>query len=340
MMTFRHHPPGASIKDLLEGTKTVETKVKQTVEAEAEKPVEVEKAIEIKVETANASVTEPVSLAVMAAAQSLEKEKSINEEVLVITVPSSYAPASEVPTDDENSPLRPDETPGDYYYRAYLEKRASDIHAPVWKLKQGDTLSDWQVCRDWLQGIFSPAEIKFQEEQSYEHTYHSYLEETVSSTSTIYLIVRECRSMYKEWDAFEASKKEVVEEKAKVAILRAKLEADKAKFEGEQNTDEWSAMGWKRKVEAEAAQLAEARKRLKEMCEKDNNEKRALRIDVNNLKAEIEKLKKEKADAEAARDESRSHRERSEQREVQTYATLALRNKEIKELTSLLNDQE
>ncbi|MFS8033928.1 hypothetical protein Hanom_Chr17g01575261 [Helianthus anomalus] len=78
----------------------------------------------------------------------------------------------------------------------------------------------------------------------------------------------------------------------------------------------------------------------KKFAKKDNNEKRALRTDVNNIKAEIETLKKEKAEAEATRDESRSHRERSEQREVQTCATLALRNKEIEELTSLLSDQE
>ncbi|KAJ0550863.1 hypothetical protein HanHA300_Chr07g0250701 [Helianthus annuus] len=146
--------------------------------------------------------------------------------------------------------------------------------------------------------------------------------------------------MHKDWDAVEASKKEVAEEKAKVAVLRAKLEADQAKFEGEQKTEEWSAMSWKKKAEAEAAQLAEARKRWKEVCEKDNNEKRVLQNDIVNLKAEIEKLKKEKADVEAAREEARSRRERNEQREVQTCATLALRNKEIEELTSLLIDQE
>ncbi|MFS7948633.1 hypothetical protein Hanom_Chr06g00562151 [Helianthus anomalus] len=146
--------------------------------------------------------------------------------------------------------------------------------------------------------------------------------------------------MHKEWDAFEASKKEVTEEKAKVAMLRAKLEADQAKFESEQKTEEWSAIGWKRKAEAEATQLTEAHKRWKKICEKDNNEKRALRTDVTNHKTEIEKLKKEKAEAEAARAEARSHREMSEQREVQTCATLAFRNKEIEELTSLLSDQE
>ncbi|KAF5772135.1 hypothetical protein HanXRQr2_Chr13g0573241 [Helianthus annuus] len=75
-----------------------------------------------------------------------------------------------------------------------------------------------------------------------------------------------------------------------------------------------------------------------------------LRNAINNLKAEvekmkkqdtdIEKLKKEKADAKVARDEARSHREQSEQREVHACATLALRDKEIEELTTLLSDQE
>ncbi|MFS7953494.1 hypothetical protein Hanom_Chr07g00619351 [Helianthus anomalus] len=167
----------------------------------------------------------------------------------------------------EESPIRPEETLGDYYYRSYSEKRASNIHVPVWKLKQGDTFSD---C----------------------------------------------------------------EEKARVSLLRAKLEADQAKFESEQKTEEWSAAGWKRKAESEAALLSGERKRWREICEKDNNEKMGRRNNINNLKVEIEKLKKEKTEAEAARDVARSHRERSEQREVQTCTTLALKNKEIDELTS------
>ncbi|MFS7998183.1 hypothetical protein Hanom_Chr12g01150731 [Helianthus anomalus] len=75
-----------------------------------------------------------------------------------------------------------------------------------------------------------------------------------------------------------------------------------------------------------------------------------LRNVINNLKAEveklkkqdadIEKLKKEKIDAEATRDEACSHRERSEQRWVHTCATLALIDKEIEELIALLFYQE
>ncbi|MFS7919047.1 hypothetical protein Hanom_Chr03g00208331 [Helianthus anomalus] len=127
----------------------------------------------------------------------------------------------------------------------------------------------------------SPSGVKFQEGRSHDQTYHAYLEETTSSTSTTHHIVREWRS--------------------KVALLRAKLGANQAKFEREQKTEEWSAAGWKRKVESEAALLLEERKRWREICEKDNSEKMGLRNNINNLKVEIEKLKKEKIEAEAAR---------------------------------------
>ncbi|MFS7912101.1 hypothetical protein Hanom_Chr02g00125911 [Helianthus anomalus] len=189
--------------------------------------------------------------------------------------------------DEEESPIRPDETPGDHYYRTYTDRRVVDLHAPVWKLKQGDSFYDWQVCRDWFQGAFPPAEIKFQEEQTHDRTYRAYLQETVISTSTTHRIVREWRSMHKEWDDVDASKKDVAEEKAKV-----------------QKMEEWSAIGWKKKAEAEAAILAEERKLWKEACARDNNEKRTLRNEVVSLKAEIEMLKKETIDAEAARDEA------------------------------------
>ncbi|MFS7889167.1 hypothetical protein Hanom_Chr00s000003g01603791 [Helianthus anomalus] len=184
-----------------------------------------------------------------------------------------------------------------------------------------------------VNGTFPLGEIQFQDGRLHEQTYHAYLEEAATYTSTTHRIVREWRSMHKEWFAFEASKKKAAEDEARAALLRAKLEADRAKFE-----------------KAEADLLSKECKNWREICEKDNNEKIGLRNIINNLKAElerlkkqdadIEKLKQEKAYVEAARDEARSHRERSEQREVWTCATLALRDKEIDELTALLSEQE
>ncbi|KAF5765488.1 hypothetical protein HanRHA438_Chr15g0716691 [Helianthus annuus] len=226
---------------------------------------------------------------------------------------------------NENSHIRADETLGDYYYRCYSEKQADEVHMPVWKLKKGDTFSDWHVCREWLQGTFPPGEIKFQEGRPHEQTYRSYLEEAASytSTSTVYSL----------------SKKKAAEDEARATQLRAKLQADQAKFENDRKTEEWSVAGWKRKTEAEAALLTKERKNWKETCEKDNAEKMGLRNVITNLKAEFEKLKKqdaeiesfknEKADVEAARDEARSHRERSEQREEQLKAEAEAAKKDL-----------
>ncbi|KAM0010591.1 hypothetical protein Hdeb2414_s0072g00774051 [Helianthus debilis subsp. tardiflorus] len=124
--------------------------------------------------------------------------------------------------------------------------------------------------------------------------------------------------MHKEWAAFKTSKKKAAEDENHAAQLRANLEADQAKFENDRRTEEWSIAGLKRKAEAEAALLSGERKIWKKICEKENAEKMSLCNVINNLKAEveklkkqdaeIEKLKKEKADASAARDEARSHR--------------------------------
>ncbi|KAJ0532134.1 hypothetical protein HanIR_Chr09g0393351 [Helianthus annuus] len=121
-------------------------------------------------------------------------------------------------------------------------------------------------------------------------------------------------------------------------------------FEADRKTDEWSVAGWKRKAEVEAALLSEERKNWKKICEKDNAEKVNLRNVINNLKAEIEKLKKhdaeveklkkEKADAEAALEEARSHRERSEQREEQLKKDLELAHSEKAETSRRLTETE
>ncbi|MFS8002693.1 hypothetical protein Hanom_Chr13g01205061 [Helianthus anomalus] len=109
--------------------------------------------------------------------------------------------------------------------------------------------------------------------------------------STTHRIARKWHSMHKEWAAFEASKKKVSKDEARVAMLKATLEADRAKFESDQKTEEWSVASWKRKAEAEAALLSEERKCWREICEKDNNEKMGRCNAINNFKAEVERLK-------------------------------------------------
>ncbi|XP_022013710.1 plasminogen-binding group A streptococcal M-like protein PAM [Helianthus annuus] len=154
--------------------------------------------------------------------------------------------------------------------------------------------------------------------------------------------------MHKEQKSFMAAQKKFFNDEKRLAQLMAKLKDDQAKFEAKRKTKEWSVAGWKRR--AEAALLSEERKNWKKIYEKDNAEKANLRTIISNLKADVEKLKnqdaeverlkKEKADLEAALTEARFHRERSEQREVQALSTLAIRDKELEELTALVSDQE
>ncbi|KAJ0785911.1 hypothetical protein HanOQP8_Chr02g0048811 [Helianthus annuus] len=244
------------------------------------------------------------------AARNAEKGKSAQEDPVTI-FPSSAINVEKNSAgdqgassfDEENNSLCPDETLGDHYYRTYTERIASEIHSPVWNLKKGDTFSNWRVCRDWLQGTFPPAEIKFQEDHAQEQAYHAYLEEAAKYTSTTHRIVREWRSMCKEWAAFEASKKNIAEDEAQMTQMKATLEADRAKFESDLKMEEWSVAGWRRNAEAEATLLSKERNNWGEICEKDNKEKTGLRDIINNLKAEVERLKKQDAEIEKLKQE-------------------------------------
>ncbi|KAF5822882.1 hypothetical protein HanRHA438_Chr01g0032761 [Helianthus annuus] len=138
--------PRASIREQLEGTKAVETEVEKVVEVEnpeVEKPVEVEMETEkvVEPETADVNVARPKSPEVVACDP--KKGKSAHEDP-VVTIPTSVSASAPVNIerspvgdqgsfahDEENSSIRPEETPEDYYYRTYSEKKASEIHAPV-----------------------------------------------------------------------------------------------------------------------------------------------------------------------------------------------------------------
>ncbi|KAJ0946761.1 hypothetical protein HanRHA438_Chr01g0007521 [Helianthus annuus] len=139
-------PPHASVADQLKPIEVADDGVEKT--AEAEKPAGVDPSV---VNDADNPPTPEV------VAQDLGKEATEN------TSTSSPKPSDTMPEHVEkvtvkgedssagiskHSPIRPEETLGDYYYRTYTEKDAADPHAPVWNLKKGDTFSDWHVCQD------------------------------------------------------------------------------------------------------------------------------------------------------------------------------------------------
>ncbi|KAJ0667386.1 hypothetical protein HanPI659440_Chr17g0677251 [Helianthus annuus] len=279
-------PPHASVADQLKPTEVADDGVEKTVEAE--KPIGVDPSVvddadnpltpEVVVQDLGKEATEKTSTS------SPKPSDTMPEHVEKVTVEGQDSSAGI----SKHSPIRPEETLGDYYYQTYTEKDAADPHAPVWNLKKCDTFSDWHVCQDWLQGILPPGEIKFQEGRSYEQTYRSYFAETASHISTTHRIVREWYSMHKEQESFMASQKKFAKDERRLAQLMAKLKDDQAKFEAECKTEEWYVAGWKRKAEAEAALLSEERKNWRKICVKDNAEKANLRNIINNLKAEVE----------------------------------------------------
>ncbi|KAF5771954.1 hypothetical protein HanRHA438_Chr13g0582251 [Helianthus annuus] len=148
-------PPRASISEQLESTKAASDDEAEKT-AGTENP-EVEKLADVALESEKVISPEAVGLDVghpkspEVVAHDLEKGKS-TQEIPVATSPS--AAFGSVPVNVEkilakdqgsfsyagkNSPIRLDETLGDYYYRTYSEKNASEIHAQVWNLKKGDT---------------------------------------------------------------------------------------------------------------------------------------------------------------------------------------------------------
>ncbi|MFS7918970.1 hypothetical protein Hanom_Chr03g00207421 [Helianthus anomalus] len=144
-------PHRAPINEQLGSTEAAKNEVRKTAGAEnpdVEKPADVAMISE-KVnspEAVDVDVGHPQSLEVVA--RDPEKGKSA-QEISKTTSPSvvSGSVSENVEKNpggnqgsfirsNENSPIRLDETPGDYYYRCYSEKQAVEVHTPVWKLKK------------------------------------------------------------------------------------------------------------------------------------------------------------------------------------------------------------
>ncbi|KAJ0456362.1 hypothetical protein HanIR_Chr15g0761571 [Helianthus annuus] len=151
--------PRAPVNEQLEGTEVADTEA-EIPDAEKPADVAVDAGKITSPEAMDAGVGPPQTPEFVA--QDPKRGKSA-QEIPIMTSPSAasgFMPKNieKVSAEnqgsfsdaDKNSPIHPDETLGDYYYRTYSEKNASEIHVPVWNLKKGNTFSDWRVCRDWL----------------------------------------------------------------------------------------------------------------------------------------------------------------------------------------------
>ncbi|MFS7962892.1 hypothetical protein Hanom_Chr08g00731841 [Helianthus anomalus] len=175
---LRPSPSRAPVNEPLESTEVTDHEAEKTVGAENP---EAGKLADVAVD--EEKITSPEAVDVGAGQpqtpefvfQDAEKGKSA-QEIPITTSPSAASgivlenveknPGGNQGSfiqSNENSPICSDETPGNYYYRCYTEAQADEVHMPAWKLKKGDTISYWHVCREWLQKTFPPVEIKFQE---------------------------------------------------------------------------------------------------------------------------------------------------------------------------------
>ncbi|KAJ0495932.1 hypothetical protein HanIR_Chr12g0614451 [Helianthus annuus] len=213
---------------------TVQSNAAEGADDGAEKPVEIERPADVglgKVDDAE----NPSAPEVVTQDQGKGSTEKISTPASSDTTPEHIEKTT---VEEQNSsagaskqsPIRPEETLADYYYRSYSEKDAADPHAPVWNLKKGDNFADWHVCQDWLQGILPPGEVKFQESRSCDQAYQSYVAETAAHISTTHRIVREWYHMHKEQKSFAAAQKKFSNDERRLAQLMAKLKDDQAKL--------------------------------------------------------------------------------------------------------------
>ncbi|KAM0043409.1 hypothetical protein Hdeb2414_s0010g00340951 [Helianthus debilis subsp. tardiflorus] len=89
-------------------------------------------------------------------------DDAVNEGIRAQThqVASTRARVEEVSAFDvqhkEPSLIHPEDTPDDHYYRSYDDSCIGEVHASVWKLKQGDTFYSFATCCEWFMGAFPP----------------------------------------------------------------------------------------------------------------------------------------------------------------------------------------
>ncbi|MFS7978021.1 hypothetical protein Hanom_Chr10g00910781 [Helianthus anomalus] len=78
----------------------------------------------------------------------------------------------------------------DIYYKTYNEEqRGEEKHVPVWSLKKKDTFVDFEICRDWFLGTFTPGEVKCQRARNHESLYHAYIVGEANTATTNHQIV-------------------------------------------------------------------------------------------------------------------------------------------------------
>ncbi|KAM0057522.1 hypothetical protein Hdeb2414_s0005g00159131 [Helianthus debilis subsp. tardiflorus] len=148
------------------------------------------------------------------------------------------------------SPIRAEDMLGDIYYKTYDESHANELHAPMWNLKQSDSFSKFEACREWMMGAFPPGEVRHQKEREHYHLYRSYIYARANASSTSHQIAREWRTIYLESFGREKHRERLATEAKLLEQAQATFQEEKAAFEKEKKSEEWGLQGLKLKLKA------------------------------------------------------------------------------------------
>ncbi|KAM0040306.1 hypothetical protein Hdeb2414_s0012g00392221 [Helianthus debilis subsp. tardiflorus] len=205
------------------------------------------------------------------------------EKTAVVGGASSSGAGGSMP----QSPIGPNDTVGDIYYKTYIEEARDDApHRAPWGLKQKDTFLEFVSCHDWFLNSFPPREVNRQRVQTHDSLYHAYVVGEANTRAANHQIVREWRTMVKEraeWEKYrEHLLRQVKEyEKAKVAFAE-----EKAKFDSDKKPKEWGREGLRGKLRAAEDLLAKERAEWKKICEKENQRMYAACSKITDLEAQ------------------------------------------------------
>ncbi|MFS7967835.1 hypothetical protein Hanom_Chr09g00790411 [Helianthus anomalus] len=174
-------------------------------------------------------------------------------------------------------------------------------HAPRWNLTQGSRMSDIDNCREFFSLSLPPAERMFQKRRHRMDLLDDHIHAGVNFYATSQEIVREWQLMGEDTLKFEATNKELAEEKEK--------------FNAEKKGLAWRVADAEDKLAKEKQFNATKQKEWEAACERTNREMKTARDAIVKLRGEKTKISEE------AEQERTSHQKR-ESEYIQRIAKL------------------
>ncbi|KAJ0716216.1 hypothetical protein HanPI659440_Chr13g0510201 [Helianthus annuus] len=142
------------------------------------------------------------------------------------------------------TPIGPKDTLGDIYYKTYTEEARGDApHQAPWGLKQKDTFLEFGSCRDWFLNSFPPGEVNRQRARTHDGLYHAYFVGEANTRAANHQIVRECRTMVKEWGDWEKYRERVMRQVKEFEKTKAAFAEEKDKFDSKKKSKDWGREG-------------------------------------------------------------------------------------------------